>query len=429
MKNKGLIATIVILVAVIITLIAVVFLMQMPTILSGDSLASRFLNSKKETTIISTTETVETTKETETETTTIPLPKVTTKIENFNGYNNHVSIDYPQIEGMDDLDLQARINEKIKTNAISIVPLYPISTALQNLTIACEVKRFDEDYITIIYTGRVVGKTNKGNTSSGSSNNNTGNSNRVNGKDPYLDGFIDPLAGLNQPTMNIIPPSSITNNVETTTNKSSNVEIHKAGEGYNTSSNYKTGTADEGPVVTTIPHPTAAAHTSSMHVYEDNTASNNPKYQENATSVGNSIVNAAPSYYSGASNNYPVYGYTNVSTVDQKIFYTNTVDLKTGLDVTLSDYVADLEKLSKWTRSSKVEFLNVEDGDRKKVREYINLTVQPRYLDQMKNADFRNKGLNTWPKIFSYKDVDGTVYFSVKLSSKLGNYAIVKYKP
>ena len=47
----------------------------------------------------------------------------------------------------------------------------------------------------------------------------------------------------------------------------------------------------------------------------------------------------------------------------------------------------------------------------------------------MKNADFRNKGLNSWPKIFSYKDVDGTVYFSVKLSSKLGNYAIVKYKP
>ena len=118
MKNKGLIATIVILIAVIITLIAVVFLMQMPTILSGDNFATRFLNGKKETTIVSTTETVETTtRETETETTTIPKPKRTTKIENYTGHNNHVSIDYPQIEGMDDLELQAKINEKIKTNA------------------------------------------------------------------------------------------------------------------------------------------------------------------------------------------------------------------------------------------------------------------------------------------------------------------------
>ena len=424
MKNKGLIATIVILVAVIITLIAVVFLMQMPSIVSGDNFANWFLNNKKETTIVSTTEIVETTKETETETTTIPKPKRTTKIENYNGYNNHVSIDYPQIEGMEDLELQARINEKIKTNAISIVPLYPISTALQNLTIACEVKSFDDNYITIIYTGRVVGKTNRGNSSS--SSNNAGNRSAAGGKDPYLDGFVDPLAGYNQfgvNNFNIMPPSSITYNVETTTAR---VEVQSAGD--NSKIN-RSGTADGGPTVTTIPHPTAAAHSTSQHVYEDNTAANNPKYQENATSVGNSNVNTAPNYYSNSGNNSPVYGYTSVSNVDQQIFYTNTVDLKTGLDMKLSDYVSDLDKLSKWTRSSKVEFANVSDSDRKKVREYVNLTVQSRYLDQMKNADFRNKGLNTWPKIFSYRDTDGTVYFSVKLSSKLGNYAIVKYKP
>lgn len=423
MKNKGLIATIVILVAVIITLIAVVFLMQMPSIVSGDNFANLFINNKKETTIVSTTEIVETTKETETETTTIPKPKRTTKIENFSGYKDHVSIDYPQIEGMDDLELQAKINEKIKTNAISIVPLYPISTALQTLTIACEVKSFDEDNITIIYTGRVIGKTNRGNTSNGSSNNYNNNSN---GKDPYLDGFVDPLAGFNQfniNNFNIMPTSAITYTQENTTAR---VEIQSAGD--NSKIN-RSGTADGGPTVKTITHPTAAAHSTSNRVYEDNTASNNPKYQENATSVGNSNVNSAPSYYSNYGNNSPVYGYTNVSTVDQQIFYTNTINLKTGLDMTLSDYVSDLDKLSRWTRSSKVEFANISDKDRKKVREYVNLTVQSRYLDQMKNADFRNKGLSSWPKIFSYRDKDGTVYFSVKLSSKLGNYAIVKYKP
>ena len=428
MKNKGLIATIVVLIAVIITLIAVVFLMQMPTILSVDGFASKFLNTKKETTIVSTTEIVTTTKETETETTTIPVPKKTTKVENYNGYNNHVSIDYPQIEGMDDKDLQAKINEKIKTNALSIVPLYPISTALQNLNVSCEVKRFDDSYITIIYEGRVVGRTNI-NSSSGSSKKNN-NANIAGGKDPYLDGFVDPLAGYNQfnqfNQFNIAPTSAISYNVETTTNR--NVQIEKAGQ--NTkgpSPDSRTGTADEGPVVKTIPRPTAAAHSSS---YIDNTAVNNPIYSSGYNSgQNNAKINSAPTDSKNTNSNFPISGHTSVSTVDQKIFYTNTIDLRTGRDMTLSDYVTDLDKLSRWTRSSKVEFTNVDDKDRKKVREYVNLTVQSRYLDQMKNADFRNKGLTQWPKIFSYRDEDGTVYFSVKLSSKLGNYAIVKYKP
>lgn len=393
MKNKGLIATIVVLVAVIITLIAVVFLMQMPTILSVEGF---FLNKKKETTIISTTEIVTTERETETETTTIPVPKKTTKIENYNGHNNHVSIDYPQIEGMDDLDLQAKINEKIKTNALSIVPLYPISTALQNLNISCGVKRFDDSYITVIYEGRVVGRTNK-NTTSNNNSTRSNNSNAVGGKDPYLDGFVDPLAVYNQFNQyNIAPTSTISYNTETTTSR--RVEVERAGQ--NTKvllQNDRIGTADEGPVVSTIARPTAPARSSS---YIDNTAENNP-----------------------------IFGYTSVSTVDQKIFYTNTIDLRTGQDMSLSDYVTDLDKLSRWIRSSKVEFTNIDDKDRKKVREYVNLTVQSRYLEQMKNADFRNKGLTQWPKIFSYRDEDGTVYLSVKLSSKLGNYAIVKYKP
>ncbi len=396
MKNKGLIATIVVLIAVIITLIAVVFLMQMPTILSMDDFANKFLNTKKETTIVSTTEIVTTTaKETETETTTVPVPKKTTRVEKYNAYNNHINIDYPQIEGMDDQDLQTKINEKIKTNALSIVPLYPISTALQNLNVSCEVRRFDDSYITIIYEGRVVGKTTRN--SSGSSGTKNNNANAVGGKDPYLDGFVDPLAGYNQfNQFNIAPTSAISYNIETTTSR--NVKMERAGQNSKVPApDKRTGTADGGPTVKTIPRPTAAARSSS---YIDNTAANNP-----------------------------ISGYTSVSTVDQKIFYTNTIDLRTGRDMTLSDYVTDLDKLSRWTRSSKVEFANVDDKDRKKVREYVNLTVQSRYLDQMKNADFRNKGLTQWPKIFSYRDEDGTVYFSVKLSSKLGNYAIVKYKP
>lgn len=434
MKNKGLIATIVVLIAVIITLIAVVFLMQMPTILSVDGWASKFLNTKKETTtIVSTTEVVTTTRETETETTTKPAPKQTTKIEHYVGNKDHVNIDYPQIEGMDDKDLQAKINEKIKTNALSIVPLYPISTALQTLNVSCEVKSFNDSYITIIYEGRVVGKIANSNASSGAQNN-VGNRS-VAGVDPYLDGFVDPLAGYNQfnqfnqfnAAQGLQPQNPQPQNPQPQNPQPQNPQTQNS-QPQNPIN--RSGTSDGGPSVKTITSPTAKGHTST---YIERTAENSPIYNNsyygnNPNNTG-SRINTAPTDSGNNQYNYPVYGHTSVSTIDQKIYYTNVVDLRTGLDMSLSDYVTDLEKLSEWLRSSKVEFTNVDEKDRKKVREYVNLTVQSRYLDQMKNADFRNKGLKQWPKIFSYRDADGTVYFSVKLSSKLGNYAIVKYKP
>ena len=428
MKNKGLIATIVVLVAVIITLIAVVFLMQMPTIMSIEGLSNKSGN-KKETSVVSTLETVETTRESEVETT-ARVPKKTTKIENHVDHNGHVKIDYPVIEGMEDKDLQARINEKIKTNALSVVPLYPISTALQDLEVSCEIKTFNDDHITIIYEGRVVGRANKGSSSSGNSGTQKPANYNSSTKDPYLDGFVDPLGIYGQAgRMGGIPQAATIAPQATTTVNNSNVEVSKSGQNQKVPTDNRTGTSDTGPSVSIIHSPTAPRNQST---YIDNTASNNP-YNTGGSVYPNSgtRVNTAPTNSSSDLYNYPVSGFTNtsISTIDQKIYYTNTVDLRTGLDVSLKEYVSDLEKLSKWLRSSKVEFANVDESNRKAVREYVNLTVQSRYLTQMKNADFQNKGLKEWPKIFSYKDSDGTVYFSVKLSSKLGNYAIVKYKP
>ena len=443
MRNKGLIATIVVLIAVIITLIAVVFLMQMPTILSNDSWAGKFLN-KKETTIVSTTETTETKKITYDETT-VPLPKLTTKIENYTGYKDHVSIDYPQIVGLDDVSMQEKLNNKIKTNALAIVPLYPISTAVQDLTVSCEVKYLDEDYITIIYEGHVVG-VKAGSSSSGSSNSSGSKSTKQTSPhlpDPYLDGFVDPLTiwGQNANQINIMPTTGAPINyaVPTTANRT---EIT-----YNTNRNNNvvpdpssTGTADKGPVAVDIKSPTAKRN-STFAV--EQTASNNPT--GNMSPIINNNYSANGVYYygqsgtvapvetsSGNSNTYslPVSGFanTNASDIDQKIYFTNTIDLKTGLDMKLGDYVSDFNALAKYLRSSKVEFANIDDSKRKEVREYVNKTVQSKYVEQMKAADFRNEGVTSWPKIFSYKDTDGTIYFSVKLSSKLGNYAIVKYK-
>ena len=427
MKNKGLIATIVVLVAVIITLLVVVVLMQFPSIVSIEGVSNKSAN-KKETSIVSTSETVETTKETEYETTK-SIPKKTTKIENHEDHNGRVKIDYPIIEGMEDQDLQAKINEKIKTNALSLVPLYPISTALQNVEVSCEVKLFNDDYITIIYEGRVVGRANKGNSSGGNTGNQIVPNYNSSTKDPYLDGFVDPLGGVYGQVGRIAIPQATAVPAQTnaTVNYSS-VEVRSSGQNNKVPTENRTGTSDTGPSVSIIHSPTASNNNQSSYI--DHTASNNPMnsgiYPNTGTRVNTAPTNSSSDHYS-----YPISGFTNtsISTIDQKIFYTNTIDLRTGLDVSLKDYVSDLEKLSKWLRSSKVEFANIDVKDRKAVREYVNLTVQSRYLTQMKNADFQNKGLKEWPKIFSYKDSDGTVYFSVKLSSKLGNYAIVKYKP
>ena len=442
MRNKGLIATIVVLIAVIITLIAVVFLMQMPTILSNDSWAGKFL-SKKETTIVSTTETTETKKVTYDETT-VPLPKLTTKIENYTGYKDHVSIDYPQIVGLDDASMQEKLNNKIKTNALAIVPLYPISTAVQDLTISCEVKHLDEDFITIIYEGRVVG-VKAGSSSSSSSSSGSSKKSNSGLPDPYLDGFVDPLTiwGQNANQANIMPTTgaSINYTVPTTTNKTEITHNTNQNNSIVPNSN-ATGTEDKGPTVKITPSPTAK-HKDTFAV--EQTASNNPT--GSASPIANNNYTSSGVYYYGQSGtsriapvetssansaiySLPVSGFTNTnaSDIDQRIYFTNTINLKTGLDMKLGDYVSDLNALAKYLRSSKVEFANINESDRKAVREYINKTVQSKYVEQMKAADFRNEGVASWPKIFSYKDADGTIYFSVKLSSKLGNYAIVKYK-
>ena len=437
MKNKGLIATIVVLIAVIITLIAVMFLMQMPTILSSDVFNGGLFGINETTLSESADKTdasIETSEDIQEE-----IPQLTTISENFTGYNNHVSIDYPQIKGMSDSDFEYKLNNKIKTNALSIIPLYPISTAVQNLDITYEVKNLDEDYITIIYKGKVVGI----NAGSSSSNSNSGSGKSSGSKssstpDPYLDGFVDPLAGIGQAAgQSNLPQVTIINSFNSNTTNSlptPSVEvINNNNNSTSTPTIEREHTADKGPTVKEIKAPTSASSYHSTQII-GNTATNNPTGGNVSVGQGPYSVSGQVSGYSKSeiveeADSMTIYGHsnTNANNIDQKIYYTNTINLNTGLDLTLSDYISDFNELAKYLRSSKVEFENIDEDDRKAVREYINKTVQSKYVEQMKAADFRNEGVKSWPKIFSYKDVDGTVYFSVKLSSKLGNYAIVKY--
>lgn len=415
MKNKGLIATIVVMSAVIITLIAVILLMQMPTIFSLDNIKDTFLKrATGEVTEVPTSIDIETEEIVET-TETEEVVKLTTTKKTYTSHKERINIEYPEISGMENVALQEAINVKIKNNAISVINLYPISTALQKLNIACDVKYINDDCITILYEGRVVGinsnasnaNSKGGSTTSGSSNANAGKKSNV--ADPYLDGFVDPLAGaafqqnfnFNIPTaQDIVPPANVqTQNANNYNRNETRAYIDP-----------DTHTADAGPSVSEIRTPTAKGGggiVSSGYI-----ANNNPS--------------------SADGSNIPVYGYTGTDTsartIDQKIFYTNTIDLKTGKDISLKDFVTDFEALAKYARSSDVEIINIDEADRTEVRNYIRRTVLPTLTSYLeKYSDFRNEILTAWPKHFSYRDEDGTIYFTIKLSSRLGNYAIIKY--
>lgn len=428
MKNKGLIATIVVMSAVIITLIVILVLTQMP------SISPLIFNNKN-----STTETIieqSTIRETETKvietTEQVVIKKVTSETKTYTSHNGRINIDYPVLSGMNDLELEKKINEKLYNNAISVVKLYPISTALQRLNISCDVKILNDDVVTVLYSGRVVGDEAKGNNVNRISPvQNTTNANvNIVQNDPYLDGFVDPLANGSYiaPSYEvevIVEPSvSVTNNENPYNN--SNV----SGRG--------TSTSDTGPSVAQPISPTApgSRRSSNNNSLENGTIVNSESSSDGVYGTpnlqGSSIPVSSYALTEIGDNSTPVYGYTNTnlsaSTIDQRIFYINSIDLKTGKNLTLKDYVSDFEKLAKYARSSNVELTNIDDSDKAEVRTYIRRTVVSKLTEYLKNnSDFRDEGVTSWPRHFSYKDEDGNIYFTIKLSSKLGNYAIIKY--
>lgn len=451
MKNRGLVATIVIMSGIIVMLIVTLLLIKLPTIVGIKSI----LLDETQVTVESIEESIEETTETE------PVKTIDTSIENYSGYNGYVNIEYPVITGMVDAELEERINNKLKMNALSIVSLYPISTALQKLDIYCTVKKLDDDYITVLYNGQVVGRSVKNPSStgeSGSSSGGSGTRRSSSSNDPYLNGFVDPLAGgLNQGALNPglngynqglagIMNKAVQNHSNVINDGNSSLPLPNSGgstevyRGNVSNNNSKAviknqSTADAGPTVYNEPAPTAAKASPNKKstVYDGNVATNNPTSQIINPLVPNSQApnGAVTSNANVVQNTPPVYGYAgsnnSASTIDQRIFYTNTIDLKTCLDVKLSD-IADPATLAKYARSSNVEFVNIDDTKRTEVRNYIKRTVQSKLTEDLtEKADFRNTELSVWPKHFSYIDDDGSVCFTIKLSSKLGNYVIVKY--
>lgn len=322
-------------------------------------------------------ETSEVVKETETEVEIVKTPEYVKEI--YVAHNNNVQIEYPVIKSalVDDEKL-LKINQKIYDNAISIVKLYPISTSMQKLTINSTVEYLDNSKITILYEGEVVGKTvREGEKSSSSSGGNYTGS------------------------------SSLSDN------PSNNYQI---------------------PGATYIPNGSNPINEQNFNVTNDNRMyipetvvdyNNLPTTNRQATVVNPGGSPVANNYGNSAPGAVFPQNYT--INIDQKIFYTNTIDLNLVMDINLALYDAS-ETLARYARSSDVNIINATSENLNDIKKYIKRYTVSQLTDMISNADFKNTKMTSWPKCFSY-DKDGSLYFSIKLSSKLGNYAIIKYTP
>lgn len=330
---------------------AVVVLIQFP------GFQSSVTNIVNPTTVVETTTEIETTKKIVVETveTTVPLPKLSTSLSTYK-YKGCVDIEYPVVEGMEDEDLQERINKKIYNNAKSIVDLYPISTSMQELSVKAKVNELNDDKLTIIYEGRVIGYTVK-----------------------------DGDAVSNQ-SANTSKPSPFSDNP---------------------SNNYQIPGFDE--AFSVIPDLNAA--NSEIPIIDGNQS-------------GTSQAPNTSEYYEIGPGGI-ITGFSRTINVDQRVFYTNTINMKTGDDIYMSQIV-DPETLAKYARSSKAEIVNATEYNEKEIRNYIRKSTVTALTEVFTKADFHNTGMTYWPKSFSYVENDD-LYFTVRLSSKLGNYALIKY--
>ncbi len=67
--------------------------------------------------------------------------------------SGNISIQYPVVNQMDDADKQERINQLLKTNALSIIQANDLDESKDTLTVKCEIISADRKRLTAVYKG------------------------------------------------------------------------------------------------------------------------------------------------------------------------------------------------------------------------------------------------------------------------------------
>lgn len=363
MKNTFLVILSVIVAIFIVICGTIIVLMQFPNI--GD----KILNQTSKTTTIEYDTIIETeTIKEEIVETDIEKP-VSYTIKSYIDDTKNININYPEVNGMKDIEQQANVNNKLYINALSIVALYPINPKLQKLTITPEVVEIDNSKITVLYTGQLENP-------SASTKKRTTNSSRA-------------------------------------AKKSSSIPYDGSSKySDNPSNNYQIPGAHFNPNIVS----SSAQDFSNYNIY------NNGLFPIMPTEA--IISQLAPSLDGKQIGS--VVGQANTNKVEaKKIFYCNTIDLTYCIDITQDDKV-DAKTLANYVISDNIEFVNLNQ-DEEAVKKYLNSYHIDKWLTVFSESNFRNKLLKNWPKSFSY-EVDGDIYFSIPVSSKLGDYVIAKYK-
>lgn len=231
--------------------------------------------------------------------------------------DGRIVIEYPIVSGMEDTELQAKINQNLSGNATAILSLYPVSLEQDSLQIKCTENYIDRRRVSVIYTGTLIKGTEEAGTSSAE----------------------------NQDGSDIAP-----------------------GETW--------GAPGSGTVLPENLQTTAAV----------------------SEPYGDSV----------------------------HIFYTNTINLKTGSSMSLQEFI-DPKTLAAYIKDESCIFESNDAERISKVRTELAAQENTVYEAVFRNADFPLKQTG-WPQSFCYEN-KGDIVFSIPVSHDLGDYILARYVP
>ncbi|WP_170823554.1 DUF4163 domain-containing protein [Lacrimispora defluvii] len=113
------------------------------------------------------------------------------------------------------------------------------------------------------------------------------------------------------------------------------------------------------------------------------------------------------------------------------VYYTSVVDLKTGKNIRLRDYV-DPKLLAQYVLSDQCKFYNTSPELKEALMSARTDMDEQTYTDIFQNADFsseqQEKGAAEFPESFSYED-QGVIIVSIPVAHALGDFALIEYTP
>ncbi len=107
------------------------------------------------------------------------------------------------------------------------------------------------------------------------------------------------------------------------------------------------------------------------------------------------------------------------------VFYTNTVNLGSGADISLSD-LADPATLASYVMSDSCTFPEADEEIATEAKRFLKEENKDYFIKLFQNADFPYK--ENFPECFSY-EYEGTIYISLPVPHAIGDSILVAYTP